>query len=78
MPSRVAKFHELIHNERLTPKEIFTELSVEYRDDIAMMHLKTLGKSDSEILLQDCFRASKKKKRRSKKRSRKRTKKRFK
>ena len=66
--TRVEEFKNLIHDKLLNTKEIFAALSVEYRDEIAMMHIKTLGKEDAEMLVEDCFRAAKKK---SKKRSKK-------
>jgi hypothetical protein len=67
MTSRVDKFKDLVQNESLTVKEMFSIMSVEQRDEFSMMHIKTLGKDDALTLVDDCYRG--RLKRRSKKRS---------
>ena len=67
MPSARDSFKALLQ-QNLSVRDIFSVLPVEYRDELAMMHLKTLDPEDIENLVRVSARASKKK-RRSKKRS---------
>ena len=67
MPSTRDSFKALLQ-QNLSVRDIFSVLPVEYRDELAMMHLKTLDSEDIENLVRVSARASKKK-RRSKKRS---------
>jgi hypothetical protein len=67
MPSARDSFKALLQ-QNLSVRDIFSVLPVEYRDELAMMHLKTLDSEDIENLVRVSARASKKK-RRSKKRS---------
>ena len=67
MPRARDSFQALLQ-QNLSVRDIFSVLPVEYRDELAMMHLKTLDSEDIENLVRVSARASKKK-RRSKKRS---------
>lgn len=67
MPTPRKSFQALLQRN-LSVRDIFSVLSVEYRDELAVMHMKTLDSEDLLDLVEFSKKASQRKKR-SKKRS---------
>ena len=67
MPSTRDSFKALLQ-QNLSVRDIFSVLPVEYRDELAVMHMKTLDSEDILDLVEFSKKASQRKKR-SKKRS---------
>lgn len=44
------EFRKLLHSNKLSVEDIFGVLNVEFRDDLAVLHMKNIGKENSKEL----------------------------
>ena len=44
------EFRKLLHSNKLSVEDIFSVLNVEFRDELAVLHMKNIGKENSKEL----------------------------
>jgi len=44
------EFRKLLHSNKLSVDDIFSVLNVEFRDELAILHMKNIGKENSKEL----------------------------
>ena len=49
------KFRKLFDSNNLSVKDIFSVLNVEYRDELAILHMKNIGKESSKELYEFAY-----------------------